>query len=108
MSATFRTAAPSRVPRMVRSQSTRLLPMALRRLPKNLLSTSTKQMKSRESPPQVLLYGRVPLLLETRRMVLASAGLLVLIATDIDEVKRVIVAQSPCGQFCSEEQAPRR
>jgi hypothetical protein len=38
----------------------------------------------------ILLYGRVPLLLDTRLMVLETGDLRVLTATDIDEVERII------------------
>ena len=38
----------------------------------------------------ILLYGRVPLLLDTRLMVLETGDLRVLTATDIDEVERLI------------------
>ena len=42
------------------------------------------------SPSCILLYGRVPLLLDTRLMVLETGDLRVLTATDIDEVERII------------------
>ncbi len=42
------------------------------------------------SPSCILLYGRVPLLLDTRLMVLETGDLRVLTARDIDEVERII------------------
>jgi hypothetical protein len=42
------------------------------------------------SPSCILLYGRVPLLLDTRLMVLETRDLRVLTATDVDEVERMI------------------
>jgi len=38
----------------------------------------------------ILIYGRVPLLLDTRRMVLETAGFCVLTASDIDRVEHAI------------------